>query len=105
MIDINRRWLERAACAGMDPEKFFIDGESLGLESPSPTSKRGQAYARAKAVCNSCEVLMECRRDSIGEPHGVWGGLSEGDRAVVLAASGPDLDGSFRPQPGGLARL
>lgn len=43
--------------------------------------------ARAKAICAGCPVMAECRSYAleIREPHGVWGGMSETERRVLLA--------------------
>ena len=41
----------------------------------------------AKAVCNSCPVMMQCREQALAirEPYGVWGGLSEEEREAIIA--------------------
>ena len=41
--------------------------------------------ARAKAICARCPVIGECATYALvaGERHGVWGGLSERDRAAL----------------------
>lgn len=72
-------WQERAACARFDPRLFF-----------HPTGERGEgSRAReraAKRVCASCPVLEACRAYALAvrEPYGVWGGLSEDERADLL---------------------
>jgi WhiB family redox-sensing transcriptional regulator len=62
----------------MDSEVFYSPAGESG-------SRRRRREARAKAVCAACPVLRECARYAlaIAEPHGVWGGMSEGDRALV----------------------
>ena len=42
---------------------------------------------RAKAICAQCSVLEECREFAlrIREPHGIWGGMTESERRLVLA--------------------
>ena len=68
-------WQLNAACRGMDSEVFF-----------HPDGQRGAARAererKAKAVCESCPVLMQCRDHAlkVREPYGVWGGLTEEER-------------------------
>jgi WhiB family redox-sensing transcriptional regulator len=56
-----------------------------------PEGERGlarqQRAVAAKAVCRTCPVMMECRAEALRtrEAYGTWGGLSEDDRAAVLA--------------------
>lgn len=75
-------WQMRAACRGLDSAVFF-----------HPDRERGPARAareqRAKQICASCPVLAQCRRHAlaVGEPYGIWGGLSEADR---VALAGPN---------------
>lgn len=73
-------WQFDGACREADPTLFF-----------HPEGERGAARRRraeaAKAVCASCRVLEQCRRQSLSvrEPYGVWGGLSEDERVAILA--------------------
>lgn len=63
----DRAWVEYSACADADPALFF------------PT--RGQPTDEAKAICQTCVVIEECREWALlHERHGVWGGLSERER-------------------------
>jgi WhiB family transcriptional regulator, redox-sensing transcriptional regulator len=69
-------WYRNAACQGEDPELFF------------PISTTGPARLQlmeAKRVCARCPVLSECLRWAIvtGMEHGVWGGMSEGERRAL----------------------
>ncbi|MTA96041.1 MAG: WhiB family transcriptional regulator, partial [Actinobacteria bacterium] len=43
----------------------------------------------AKAICASCPVLAQCRDHALAvqEPYGIWGGLSEDERAELIARS------------------
>jgi WhiB family transcriptional regulator, redox-sensing transcriptional regulator len=71
-------WRLRAACRDIDSAVFFSpDGER------GPT--REVREARAKAICARCPVIGECATYALvaGERHGVWGGLSERDRAAL----------------------
>jgi WhiB family redox-sensing transcriptional regulator len=45
----------------------------------------------AKAICGSCPVVAECRTHAltVQEPYGIWGGMSERDRAALLSGSHP----------------
>lgn len=83
------QWQLRAACRGLDSALFFHpDGE----RGPSRTQREN----RAKAVCTGCPVVRQCRAHAlvVGEPYGVWGGLSEHERARLTDAD-PD-DGPVR---------
>ena len=57
-----------------------------------PDGERGPARARrqtaAKAVCARCPVIEACLKHalSVREPYGVWGGMSEEERARLVAA-------------------
>lgn len=72
-------WQMRAACRGRDSAMFF---HPEGARGPS----RAARETRAQAVCATCPVIKACRRHalSVQEPYGVWGGLTETDRAELL---------------------
>lgn len=61
-------WESRAACADKPQDWFF----------PAV----GELHAAAKAVCARCPVRRECLTFALtnGEQHGVWGGLTPGER-------------------------
>lgn len=44
----------------------------------------------AKAVCARCPLIAQCRDWALAteEPHGVWGGLDEGERKKLRAGAG-----------------
>ena len=67
----DRRWQERANCLGVDPDLFFPE--------------RGASTKEAKAVCNSCEVRLDCLEYALrhGEKFGIWGGMSERERRRI----------------------
>ena len=73
-------WQYDGACREADPTLFF-----------HPEGERGAARRRraeaAKAVCATCPVIDQCREHSltVREPYGVWGGMSEDERALALA--------------------
>ena len=76
-------WQYKGACRDLDPEAFFHpDGE----RGP----RRRNREMAAKAVCASCPVIAACRAHALAvqEPYGIWGGLSEDDRAVILERQG-----------------
>ena len=68
-------WQQDAACRGTDGTFFFPP------ERERETA-RVKRVARAKAVCRECPVMTDCRAYAlqVGEPFGVWGGLSEEER-------------------------
>lgn len=73
-------WQDRAACRGPLGSVFF---------PPPTTERKREKLARedkAKKIRLSCPVMTDCREYSIAirEPHGVWGGLSEKERRVLL---------------------
>src|SRR4051795_11030135 len=49
---------------------------------------RARRQAAAKAVCARCPVIESCLKHalSVREPYGVWGGMSEEERARLIAA-------------------
>lgn len=73
-------WLAQAACQDHDPDLFF------------PISAIGPGRAQteqAKQVCHTCPVRNPCRDWAMSQaiPYGVWGGLSEHDRATLIRRS------------------
>ena len=76
-------WQYQGSCRQMEPEMFFHpDGE----RGP----RRRNRENAAKAVCASCPVMQLCRDHALAvqEPYGIWGGLSEDDRAEILDRRG-----------------
>ncbi|HIW96792.1 MAG TPA: WhiB family transcriptional regulator [Candidatus Corynebacterium gallistercoris] len=76
-------WQLESACRGMESEVFF-----------HPDGERGRARLnremRAKMVCRTCPVMEQCREHAleVAEPYGIWGGLSESERAQMLRPAG-----------------
>lgn len=72
-------WQLDAACRGLDVEIFF---------HPAGERKRQKQRRidQAKEICYDCPALEECRRHALRtrEPYGIWGGLSEEERAEIL---------------------
>lgn len=68
-------WQARGACRGADPELFF-----------PPTEEEA---AVAKGYCATCPVRVACLAFSIerNERFGVWGGLTEKERARLTPAA------------------
>lgn len=64
-------WTAAAACSGSDPDELFVTGA---------------AQNRAKNVCLSCPVRVECLADALDHrvEFGVWGGMTERERRALL---------------------
>lgn len=67
-------WQMNGLCRGADSAVFFHPSGERG-------PKRARREARAKAICLTCPVLVQCRQHAIAaeEPYGIWGGLSESE--------------------------
>jgi WhiB family redox-sensing transcriptional regulator len=55
---------------------------------PRGDSANAQQIVDAKAACNTCPVLTECRAHVLALPHaevGVWGGMTEMERRMERA--------------------
>jgi len=79
---INDRWRARAACRGPETALFF---------PPTHAERRDERDARerrAKSICVQCPVREDCLQHALhtGEAHGIWGGLTESERRVLLEA-------------------
>jgi len=79
-LAVHWEWQVRAACRGMDTATFF-----------HPPNERDAArearIAQAKAVCRRCPAIDDCLDHAlrVRAPYGVWGGLSEDERASLLS--------------------
>lgn len=66
-------WRAKAACRGLPTSYFFPeDGEIASM------------IIRARQICNTCEVMNECREaaiqlamESVVDFYGFWGGLNQ----------------------------
>lgn len=77
------QWQRLGSCRGLDSAVFFHpDGE----RNPS----RARRTAQAKEVCHRCPVMDMCREFALEtrEPFGVWGGLAEAERRIILERRG-----------------
>lgn len=65
-------WFEEASCAESDPEAWFPE--------------KGCSTREAKRICDGCPVRDECLAYALArrEKFGIWGGLSERERRVLL---------------------
>jgi WhiB family transcriptional regulator, redox-sensing transcriptional regulator len=72
-------WQLHAACRGMDTATFFHPQAERNVA-------RERRIARAKAICQACPAIKECLAHAlrVREPYGIWGGLSEDERAAPL---------------------
>jgi WhiB family redox-sensing transcriptional regulator len=88
-------WRMHAACRTVDSALFF------GGDWERPRARR-RRERQAKAVCATCPVLVPCRAYALArrEAYGIWGGLSERDRARILGDRDPPSTAAVR---GGLA--
>jgi len=73
-------WQSGAACRGPQSKAFF---------PPSHAERKEEKLARearAKSICGECRVRHDCLDYAIRirEPHGIWGGLNEVERKLVL---------------------
>jgi WhiB family redox-sensing transcriptional regulator len=80
-------WQWRAACRGEDAPVFFAPNH---FETKPEKDRREQA---AKSICARCPVRVECLDYAIRtrEPHGIWGGLNELERRILLRHRERDL--------------
>jgi WhiB family redox-sensing transcriptional regulator len=73
-------WQWRGACRGEDSGLFF---------APNHQEIRDEKVvreSRAKAICAGCPVRVECLEYAVRtrEPHGIWGGLNELERRLLI---------------------
>ncbi|WP_413808181.1 WhiB family transcriptional regulator [Streptomyces sp. OE57] len=73
-------WSKDGACLDADPDLFHPEGEA-GVVL--------MVTAEAKTWCARCAVQERCLADSLArnEPFGVWGGLDEKERRLLLRRS------------------
>jgi WhiB family redox-sensing transcriptional regulator len=79
-------WQLQAACRKVNSSFFFHPWGERG-------AARNERIRRAKEVCAECPVIDACRRHAleVQEQYGVWGGLSEEERLVILNRVRPSL--------------
>ena len=79
-ITEERSWKLRAACRGPESALFFPP------TVPERKEDRDAREQRAKAICAMCPVREECLEYAleIREPHGIWGGLTEVERRLLI---------------------
>ncbi|SNT47788.1 WhiB family transcriptional regulator [Rhodococcoides kyotonense] len=84
-------WQLRGSCREKGSSAFFHPWNERGTE-------RVRRDEEAKQICSGCDVLTECRRYALEarEPFGVWGGMSESDRAQVYRSMGSEFERTSR---------
>jgi WhiB family redox-sensing transcriptional regulator len=72
-------WQLQAACRGMASAAFFHPWGERGRG-------RDERIQQAKQICARCPVIETCRQHALQahESYGVWGGLSEEERFIML---------------------
>ncbi len=80
---VDELWHLQASCRGPNNAIFFPPSR---LERRTEKRRREQ---RAKEICAACPVQLDCRSYAfeIGEQHGIWGGLTEKERRVLVVAN------------------
>lgn len=73
-------WQYQGKCRTTGDEVFFHPEGERG-------SNRRRRDAAAKAICETCPVIQQCREHAlrVREPYGVWGGLTEDERTRIIA--------------------
>ena len=77
---VDDNWQLQAACRGPHSAVFFPPTQ---FERKDDKLQREE---RAKEICAECTVRPDCLDYAleIREPHGIWGGLNEVERKVLL---------------------
>ncbi|HEY5840184.1 MAG TPA: WhiB family transcriptional regulator [Mycobacterium sp.] len=89
-------WQIQATCRGMSSSHFFHPWGEQG-------TLRQERIQRAKQVCAECPVIAACQQHALAVPelYGIWGGLSEDERLILL--NRPVRRSHPRPRPQGSA--
>lgn len=80
LYDPHRRWGPRGICRWEDRGLFFAES---GQPNRKPAAAVQVLWDQAKEICAMCPVLAECKRDTLGEEYGVFGGLDQYERYRV----------------------
>jgi len=68
-------WMEQAACSTVNPLIFF----------PGPGKANAAKTKQAKELCRACPVVNDCLEYAMGfsarSLTGIWGGMTERERA------------------------
>jgi WhiB family transcriptional regulator, redox-sensing transcriptional regulator len=60
-------WHRRAACRGVGADAFYPE--------------RYRDLQPARAMCEACPVRAQCAEAGVDDEHGVWGGVTPGERS------------------------
>lgn len=82
LFDVRRPWWPQHACREEDLPLFFAGG----MINRRPSDRVQLLWDQAKEICQGCPVMAACRRDTLGEEYGVWGGLDQHQRYAVRRA-------------------
>ena len=76
-------WKQDAACRGPESLVFFPPA------IPERRDDRAMREAKAKGICQQCSVQSRCLdfAVTVGEAHGIWGGLTESERRGLAPTS------------------
>ncbi|MEV5828635.1 WhiB family transcriptional regulator [Spirillospora sp. NPDC052242] len=90
MSKLTSRWAESASCRSVDPDLFF----PVGKEDVYSVH-----IAPIRQICAACPVAGPCLEWALrtGEPDGIWGGTTPGERRRIRAARGTALPRPPRP--------
>lgn len=71
-------WVREGLCATDDPDRWF---PTVSNSTPG----RAEEIAAVKAICWACPVRRACLEWAVAarEPHGIWGGMTEQERALL----------------------
>lgn len=80
-IEESWTWQYKAACRDLNDEQkqdFYYEDQERG-------PNKDNRVARAKAICDGCEVKQTCLEFalSINEGYGIWGGLTPEERYTI----------------------
>ncbi|MCL1601928.1 MAG: WhiB family transcriptional regulator [Actinomycetia bacterium] len=83
LMSPDRSWQPVALCSGNHSHLFFPPS------AQERKDERQRRETRAKAVCQVCPVVSDCRTYAlqIREPYGIWGGLTETERRRTHASA------------------
>jgi WhiB family redox-sensing transcriptional regulator len=78
-------WRVHGSCRDIDLDMFFAPDDR------ERRTVRTRRERHAKQICRHCPVLVECRTHAItaAERYGIWGGMSETERARLARQRPP----------------
>ena len=87
-------WQAAAACRGMDSSLFFHPANERNTD-------RENRVSAAKKICRHCPAVTACLDHALRarEPYGIWGGLSEDERAWRLGIESLQYPAPLKPTP------